>query len=225
MMLWSYKPLLLNDMFQLYLQQKYNINSNDTVYSFNINYHLNEKEASQFNYEFFENIFNEVHLTEQEKGEYSLELFDLKDSIIKKFDLCYKKKYLDESYVHIIKFLEQQEILVVKSSHSGYIQSKKIKTVDHVQNKPDLFLTQLIKKFSFLKYRYDQTYIIIPTPFIKCTKSVEEKISFYFGYHFQEISLNLAKINGENYIVEIELNELKEGEIAKSIENLLLLIQ
>ncbi|MBO0991651.1 hypothetical protein [Bacillus sp. SD088] len=163
----DYKPLLLNDMFQLYLQQRYNINRSDYVYHFNISYLMNEKEAAQFDFGYFEQLFEEVHLTKQENGEFFLELFNLKKTILQEFDYNYENKLLDDSYIHIINYLEQQEILITKKPKSGYLQSKKISTTKRIPIKSSLFLNQLIRKYSFLNNRYGKAFIIIPTPFIK----------------------------------------------------------
>lgn len=212
-------------MFQLYLQQKCNINRSDYVYHFNISYHMNEKEAAQFDFGYFEQLFEEVHLTKQENREFFLKLFDLKKTILQEFDYSYRNKLLDDSYIHIIDSLEQQEILIIKKPKSGYLQPKKINTTKSVPFKSSLFLNQLIRKHSFLKNRYGKAFIIIPTPFIKWTIEIEEKISLYFGSHFQDISLHIATIDDVHYIVSVDLHDLKEEQIADPAEDLLLLIQ
>lgn len=225
-MLKNYKPFLLNDMFQLYLQQKYNLNSDQFVYSFNQNYFLNEKEAMNISFDYFESIFEEVHLTKQEDGEYLLELFDLKESVLREFDYSYEKKLLDESFVSIIDFVDQQEVLLNKGLLSGYTKVRKINALEGIHYESDLYLTQVMKKYSFLKGRQGTSTLILSTPYLKWTKGVEEKIVFYFSRYFHEIRFHYNKFEEINFIVAVELGELKEEyTLSTTIDDLLSLIQ
>lgn len=224
-MLKNYKPFLLNDMFQLYLQQKYNLNSDQFVYSFNQNYFLNKKEAMNISFDYFESIFEEVHLTEQEDGDYLLELFDLKESVLQEFDQSYEKKVLDKSFADIIGFIDRQEVLLNKDFPSGYTQVKKVKALEGFHQHSGLYLTQLMKKYSFLKNRQGTSSLILSTPYLKWTKRVEEKIVFYFSRYFQEISFHSIQFEEDDFIVAVELGELKEEFVQSAVDDLVSLIQ
>lgn len=76
-------------------------------------------------------------------------LLNLKKTILQEFDYNYENKLLDDSYIHIINYLEQQEILITKKPKSGYLQPKKISTTKRILIKSSLFLNQLIRKYSF----------------------------------------------------------------------------
>lgn len=224
-MLENYKPFLLNDMFQLYLQQKYNLNSHQFVYSFNQNYFLNEKEAMNISFDYFESIFEEVHLTKQEDGDYLLELFDLKESVLKKFEHSYKMKSLDKSFADIIDFIDRQEVLLNKNVPFGYTKVRKPKTLQGIHHDSDLYLTQLMKKYSFLKSRQGTSSLLLFTPYLKWTEEVEEKIIIYFTRYFKEIRFRYIQYDEIDLIVAIELGELKGEFIPPAGDDLLSLIQ
>lgn len=210
-MLEKCKPLLVNDMFQLYLQQKYNINSEQFVYSFNVNYFLNEEEAKNIDADFFEEFFEEVHVTPQEDGEYLLELFDLKKFLVQEFDDCYEKKLLDPSYLHIIEFLDKQELLINKNSISNFDEIIRLSNRTAADKQPDWYLDLVSEKYLYLKHRYDIPFLIVPTPYIKRNSSVEEALASYFGSYFQEIKVQTIEVNGQDYIKAIHLGELRKA--------------
>lgn len=220
-MLINYKPFLLNDLFQLYLQQKFNINSSRVVYSFNVNYFLDQKEADSIDLGYFERIFEEVHLTIQESGEYLLELFDLKDSILQDFDNSYEQKILDASYMRIIDFLHEQELLLNKSADFGCTRTKKLETVTVNDGQPDLYMSQLLEKYLYLKTRQEIPFLRVPTPYLKRNKLVERKITSYFSACFQEIQVQIIEIDGIDYIKTVQLSELKEEYLSYPIDDFL----
>lgn len=176
-------------MFQLYLQQKWNVNRNNVIFNFNIAYFINDKEAAQLNIDYFESLFEEVHLTNQMDGDYFWELFDLKPSIVQEFDFWHEKGFLNQSYSAIIEFFKQQEVLIDKSLYTNhYEQIRRIKFVEGVPQTPDLYITQLLTKYNFLKGRHGIPSTLIPTPHFKWTATVEDKIASYFGCYFQDIN-------------------------------------
>lgn len=224
-MLKNYKPLLLNDLFQLYLQQKYNINSNHVIHSFNVNYFLDEEEAISVDIDFFENIFEEVHLTKQENGEFFLELFDLKNSLVTDFDNCYEKNLMDVSYVRIIGYLEKQEILLNKDLPTGYIHTIELQNVIVESRQPDWYLDHLLKKYLHLRNRQEIPFLILPTPYLKRSSIIEKEIASYFGVYFQVVKAQIAEVNGIEYIEAVQLSELKEKYSSEPVDEFLGLIQ
>jgi len=95
----KYKPLLLNDLIELFIQQKYNYDENK---HFCINYFIGKDLVNDVDINYFNGIFEEVHLTKQEDENFSLELFNLKESVLVQFDFYYQNNLLDDAYTHII---------------------------------------------------------------------------------------------------------------------------
>lgn len=221
-MLNKYKALLLNDLLELYLQQKYNSNENNHVC---LNYFIDKDLADDVDINYFHEIFEEVYLTKQEDEKFSLELFNLKESVLNKFDFCYENNLLDKEYSHMIDFVRRQEILLKKNLSLDFAQEKKLIFESNSMKCPDSYIKQLIIKYSLLNNKYGTPAISVFTPLIKWTKRIENHIISYFGCYFRDIRLYVVEVNKEKYIKVIKLYDLK-GELRDgSVENILCLIQ
>ncbi|MDE5053909.1 hypothetical protein NDK25_16880 [Niallia taxi] len=198
------KPLLLNELFLVYIQQKYPKNAS-TVYG--VNYFLSETEINK---NYFEEFFEEVHITRQEDNSHLLELFTLTKNVIDEFDYCYNNGLLNEVYSAILDTLQVQEILV---NHKGFsFPSVRIKELQQEIPQKVLcnsFLNQLTVKYAI----YNRpSPLLLFTPYIKWTKDLEMKISAYFGSVFKEIHLHLDTVDNEEYIIIIELSNLRKAD-------------
>lgn len=218
----KYKPLLLNDLIELFIQQKYNCDENK---HYCINYFIDKDFINDVDINYFNEIFEEVHLTKQEDENFSLELFNLKKSVLDQFDYCYQNNLLDDPYTHIIHFVSYQELLVKRSPTFGLAQEKKLVFESCEMKIPDLYISQLIIKYSLFRNKYGTPAISIFTPFIKWTENIEKHIISYFGSYFQDIRLYVVEVNNEKYITVIKLYELKEALCDSSVENIFYLIQ
>ena len=218
----KYKPLLLNDLIELFIQQKYNCDENK---HFCINYFIDKDLINDVDINYFNGIFEEVHLTKQEDENFSLELFNLKESVLVQFDFYYQNNLLDDAYTHIIDFVNHQEILVKRSPAFGLAQEKKLVFESGEMKIPDLYISQLIIKYSLLRNKYGTPANSIFTPFIKWTENIEKHIISYLGSYFQDIRLYVVEVNNEKYITVIKLYDLKEALLDASVENIFYLIQ
>ena len=54
--------------------------------------------------------------------------------------------------------------------------------------------------------------LLLFTPYIKWTKDLEMKIAAYFGSVFKEIHLHLDTVDNEEYIIIIELSNLRKAD-------------
>lgn len=165
-------------MFQFYVLQKYN---SDVEISFGKNYFISYAESKRLIISYFEECFEEAYLTEQEDGSFGLLLFDLKKEIVQEFDYLYQNQLLEKSYLKIIAYLDKQDVL--KRNVFGKWAKKIVLFPKDSKAKPDLFINQLIRKYSVIS-NSDYPFIMVQTPVLRLTEELKMKIADYFGSFF-----------------------------------------
>jgi len=202
MKLESCQPFLLNEMFQVYVQQKYN---STVEISFGKNYFISCAESKRLVISYFEELFEDVHLTEQEDGTIGLELFDLKKEIVQEFDYLCQNQLLTKTYLKIISYLEKQDVL--RRNVFGTLAKKFVIPPKKGNARQDIFINQLVRKYSIIS-NSDYPLIVVQTPLLRLTEELKEKISSYFGSFFCKIFLHVLDIDDKQFIKAIFLSDL-----------------